>query len=164
MASGLAPDRPRVANLARQAEIGRTALDLASDVSWPDVLEKLDLLVPKTIGRHAAVKALKAVQYVVANLAGDQQTIFEKFLGDVPAAADALAKDKGIPRTLPSDEEELTADLIEVVKELLDWEARALQEGMNAALGICGTHPAPFGAGARRPREWPHLEGENGSF
>jgi hypothetical protein len=28
MASGLTPDRQRVANLARQAEVGRTALDL----------------------------------------------------------------------------------------------------------------------------------------
>jgi hypothetical protein len=139
--------------------------DLASDASWPDVLEKLDLLVPQKIGRHAAVKALKAVQIVVANLAGDQQTISEKFLGDVSAAADALAKDKGIPRTLPSDEEELAADLIEVVKELIDWEARALQEGMHAALGICGTQRRlALEARGRGPREWPHREGERGPF
>src|SRR6056297_1356804 len=63
MADDATPARQRAANLARQEEVARLALDVAPGSDWADALAACGLLVPKKMARAAGIRALAAAGY-----------------------------------------------------------------------------------------------------
>jgi len=137
MADDATPARQRAANLARQEEVARLALDVAPGSDWADALAACGLLVPKKMARAAGIRALAAAGYDGEKLNDADQAGLKKTLEKVSSAADELAAARGTARKLPAaGSDEFLLDFCEAAQELALAAQRAESEGMTAALSV----------------------------
>eukprot|EP00962_Isochrysis_galbana_P061573 scaffold39843_cov185-Isochrysis_galbana.AAC.1 len=102
MADDATSARQRAANVARQHEVARLALDVAPGGDWADALEACGLLMPKKLARAEGMRALAAAGYDGDKLSEADQGRLKNTLEKVSKAADGVAAERGTARQLPA--------------------------------------------------------------
>lgn len=137
MSDDATPARQRAANVARQHEVARLALDVAPGGDWADALEACGVLMPKKLARAEGMRALAAAGYDGDKLSEADEGRLKNTLEKVSKAADGVAAERGTARQLPAaDADEFLLDFCEAAQELAATAQRAEAEGMTAALAV----------------------------